>query len=262
MKLSISNIAWNAEQDTEMYLLMKENGFTGLEIAPTRWIEQQPYDYPEKAEQISDVLRKNCGLTISSMQSIWYGRTEMLFGNDEERIALSLHTKKAVNFAGKIGCRNLVFGCPRNRYIPDGMSDEVAVSFFKELGDYAYTHHTVLALEANPVIYNTNYINTTVEAIELIKRVNSPGFLLNLDFGTIIQNRESLKSLTGNETLIHHVHISEPKLCPIQKRYAHLELAALLRKMNYSGFVSIEMGKTEGLAPVIEVMQYVKEIFT
>ena len=36
MNLSISNIAWDKENDEKVYKLMKENGFSGLEIAPTR----------------------------------------------------------------------------------------------------------------------------------------------------------------------------------------------------------------------------------
>lgn len=54
-----------------------------------------------------------------SMQSIWYGRTEKLFGTEEERNLLLDYTKSAVDFAAAIGCKNLVFGCPKNRCIPE-----------------------------------------------------------------------------------------------------------------------------------------------
>lgn len=36
MKLSISNIAWSAEHDAAMYKFLQQEGFSGLEIAPTR----------------------------------------------------------------------------------------------------------------------------------------------------------------------------------------------------------------------------------
>lgn len=261
MKLAVSNIAWSDEQALLLYSKMKNCGFEGIEIAPTRWIAQSPYDFPEKAQRIKCSIERKFGLSVPSMQSIWYGRKENLFGTDEERNVLLWYTKKAIDFAKKIECGNLVFGCPRNRYLPENMLDDAAVPFFKEVGDYAYEHNTVLSVEANPPIYNTNYINTTNEAIELVKRVNSPGFLLNLDLGTIIQNKESLGSLSGNESLIHHIHISEPGLCPIQKREIHLELAELLNNINYSGFVSIEMGKVREFNQILDAMTYVKEIF-
>ena len=44
MKLSISNIAWNAADDAKIYHLMKNYGFDGLEIAPTRILPEMPYD--------------------------------------------------------------------------------------------------------------------------------------------------------------------------------------------------------------------------
>ena len=50
-------------------------------------------------------------------------------------------------------------------------------------------------MEANPPIYHTNFINDTQSAIELIEIVNSKGFRLNLDVGTMIENQESVSTL-------------------------------------------------------------------
>jgi sugar phosphate isomerase/epimerase len=153
-----------------------------------------------------------------------------------------------------------VFGCPRNRNIPNGADDSVAVEFFKVLGDYAYAKGIVIGMEANPVIYNTNFINDTKSAIELIKKVNSKGFKLNLDMGTIVQNGEMLDELVENVSLISHVHISEPGLKPIEKREIHRTLGRILKVGNYNGYISIEMGKT-GLDAIEGAMLYVREIF-
>jgi sugar phosphate isomerase/epimerase len=83
---------------------------------------------------------------------------------------------------------------------------------------------TVIGMEANPPIYNTNYINDTLSALELIKEVNSEGFKLNLDIGTMIENKEPVDELVGNVNMINHVHISEPNLKPIEKMTLHREL--------------------------------------
>ena len=122
------------------------------------------------------------------MQSIWRGKSENIFASDTERRQLAQYTKRAIDFAALIGCGNLVFGCPNNRRT-SGISnvEKISVSFFKEIGDYAWENGTCVALEALPPIYNTNYINTTKQAIELIQKVGSKGFLLNLDVGTMIQ---------------------------------------------------------------------------
>lgn len=261
MKLSISNIAWEEKNDAQVYKWMKQYGFTGLEIAPTRIFPDRPYEKVGEAEAWSKKLLAENGFVVPSMQSIWYGRNEKLFGTEEERNILSTYTREAVDFAEVIGCKNLVFGCPRNRAVPEGGNTEMAVSFFREIGDYASEHGTVIGMEANPPIYNTNYINDTLSALELIHRVDSQGFRLNLDVGTMIQNGEKAEELVGNVKLINHVHISEPGLKTIENRELHCELCRILKEEGYDGFISIEMGKKEDISFIEDVMKYVQEIF-
>lgn len=261
MNRSISNIGWLAEDDLRVYEWMKDMGFSGLEIAPTRIFPSAPYDNVSAARDWAAQIKHEHGFAIPSMQSIWYGRSENVFGSSEERAALIDYTKKAVDFAEAIGCGNLVFGCPRNRSMPEGAKSEDALAFFREIGAYAVAHHCVIALEANPPIYNTNFMNTTEQALEFIQLVDSDGFRLNLDVGTMLENGESVAVLAGKERYINHVHISEPGLKPIEKRSLHMELADLLRTVKYNGFVSIEVGKQERAEALVPMMKYVEEIF-
>lgn len=257
MKLSISNIGWKAEADDFVYAAMKTLGFTGLEIAPTRIFPVSPYDKCSEAS----LWVSSLGFVIPSMQSIWNGRAEQLFGSDEERKYLLEYTKKAVDFASAIGCKNLVFGCPRNRNIPSEGNSSVAVDFFRTIGEYAALHGTVIGMEANPPIYNTNFINTTKSALDLIETVGSPGFLLNLDVGTMVENSENVDVLDGRAHLINHVHISEPGLKLIQKRTLHRELSDYLKSMDYDGYISIEVGTQEDAGKLVDSMEYVRDVF-
>lgn len=261
MRLSISNIAWDKEKDREVYALMLQCSFTGLEIAPTRIFPDSPYDKLEEAHAWAKELKDRYGFLVSSMQSIWFGRQEKLFGTEKERKILIDYTKKAIDFAAAVNCKNLVFGCPKNRVIPDNMDWQLGVNFFKLLGDYADERGTVIGIEANPPIYHTNYINDTASALKLIEEVNSPGILLNLDVGTMIQNGEAVDLLQGRVRYVNHVHISEPGLKPVEKRALHERLKDILSAENYQGFISIEMGKTKGLCELIDAMKYVKEVF-
>lgn len=260
MKLSVSNIAWTKEYDEEMYAFLATEKVEGVEIAPTRIFPEAPYENRE-ANVFAGRLKKEYGLVIPSMQSIWFGRSENLFASVEERKALLEYTKKAIDFAAAVGCKNLVFGCPRNRAYADGCDLAVAIPFFEELGDYAYSKNTVLAMEANPPIYNTNYCNTTPEAVELIKTVSSKGFLLNLDVGTMIQNEEDIHVAEAAREWIHHVHISEPGLAMVAHRDLHKELAGLLRETAYEGFVSLEVKTQENIQDVKDAMHYLQDVF-
>ena len=264
MKFAISNIVWGAEADKAIYQVMKNLSFNGLEVAPTRVIPENPYDHLSYAKVWKDKMKKDYNFSIPSMQSIWYGKQEKIFGTDEERSILLDYTKKAIDFAAAIGCRNMVFGCPRNRNVPDMMNfqqaEKIAISFFKELGDYAFEKGTIISMEANPPIYNTNFINNTASAIVLVKAVASEGFKVNLDVGTMIENGESILRLKNEISLINHVHISEPGLKPIVKRRLHGELIDLLNDEKYEGYISIEMGKQDDVKCIEDTMIYVRDL--
>lgn len=260
MKLSISNIAWDNKYDEQMYHYLKDNHISGIEIAPTRIFQERPYEHLEAAQKFSQNLQDNYNLTVSSIQSIWYGRAERLFGSEEERLSLLNYSKKAVCFAQALGCKNLVFGCPKNRRLLEASDYDTALSFFYELGEYAAKKNTVLSMEANPTIYNTNFINTTEEAIKIIKHVSSPGFKLNLDLGTMIYNQEKLEVLFDHLDFINHIHISEPHLDLIQKRSIHGNLKNLLTG-RYEHYISAEIGKQKELANIYNVITYMKEVF-
>lgn len=261
MKLSISNIAWSAEHDTEMYQYLHEVGFQGLEIAPTRIFPENPYDKLSEAKDWAYQLKEEYSLEIPSMQSIWYGHQEKIFGSKDERKVLIDYTKKAVDFAEVIGCKNLVFGNPRNRDTDDILGNySIAIDFFREIGDYAVEHSTTIAIEANPPIYNTRFINRTEQAVELAYKCESAGIKVNVDLGTIINNEEDINYLKQIPEFINHVHISEPGLLPIEKRELHDELFSILIRAGYDKYVSIEMGNKVDLEGVKNIVNYVNHM--
>jgi len=265
MKLSISNIGWTPDNDKAVYDYIKSMGYQGLEIAPTRVVAGNPYEDLSRALAWKEEMDATYGFEFPSIQSMWFGHNEKIFASLEEREFLLEYTKKAIDFASVVKCPNIVFGCPRHRAIPEGMSmeeaDKIIVPFFKEISDYAYENGTIIALEANPAIYNTNLMNTTKEAIEMISKVDSKGCMLNLDFGTIIENGEKVSDLKGYVNLINHVHISEPFLNPIVARESHKELKDVLELEGYGGYISIEMGSKNEVKTVYESIDYVKGVF-
>lgn len=258
MKLSISNIAWENENDSVMYNEMKKLGYLSLEIAPTRIFPFNPYNKLKDAKKWSEQLRESYSISICSLQSIWYGRKEQIFNSQREREILVEYTKRAIEFAKVVGASNLVFGCPQNRITKSVDDIKVSLDFFSRIADYAYSCETVLALEANPVIYNTNFINTTQEALELIKAVNHRGFMLNLDLGTMIFNQEKTEQIKKEFKYVNHIHISEPGLIPLEKNPLLLEIRTIMEENRYNKFISIEM--KNGLKPrdIVSIMNDVK----
>lgn len=261
MKLSISNIAWDSANDSTAYKAMKDLGFSGLEIAPTKIFGTAPYEDLEASKKWAAKIATEEHFEIPSMQSIWYGRKENIFAGDADKEALIAYTKKAIDFAQSVNCRNLVFGCPKNRSTSRESDYTTAIDFFHEIGDYAFSKGTCIGMEANPTIYGTNFINDTPSALKLIDDVNSKGFRLNLDIGTMIENGESAEILEGRCDFINHVHISEPYLKPIQERDLHKKLAKILHEIDYGNYISIEMGKIDDFTQVQKIMEYIRGIF-
>lgn len=112
LKLAISNIAWDKADDEAVYAAMQQNGFTGLEIAPTRIFPEYPYENLTGAALFGGYLLNRWGFHVPSMQSIWYGQTGNIFDPVQAEELLD-YTAEAFQFAHTINCPSLVFGCPK-----------------------------------------------------------------------------------------------------------------------------------------------------
>ena len=261
-KLSVSNIAWGEEADDEVYRKLTNEGFSAIEIAPTRLITHKPYD-PENillAVAIVGKIREQWGFSICSTQSIWYGITQKIFGTIEERDFLYRYTCSALDFAAAVGCCHVVFGSPKNRVISDSSHRSIGEVFFTACAEYAAMKNVVIGIEANPSSYGTNYLNTTYEALELVQAIGSPFLKINLDLGTILSNQENLNDLSGKVSYISHVHISEPFLAPVIARNEHFLLRQLLNDEGYQGFISLEM-KNSGKEELFRSIEVVAKAF-
>lgn len=260
MKLSISNIAWSAEHDADMYEFLQREGFTGLEIAPTRIFPSLPYEHVSEARDWAAQLKETYCLTISSMQSIWYGRQEKMFGDNADRKALIDYTRKACEFAKTINCKNIVFGNPRNRETTDIAGDyPVAIDFFHTIGEIALENNTIIAIEPNPTIYNTHFINYTEQAVEMVYKADSKGLKVNYDLGTVIENKEDINYISLISEYINHIHISEPYLASISETHRDLHLVLIDFATKHEDiFVSVEMVNKVEIEKVKEIAEYIK----
>lgn len=259
-RLAASNIGWGSEDDDEVYGLLAQKGYEGLEVAPTLLFPERPYDRLANANTLAEELMTRYGLSVCSIQSIWYGRNESIYDEDGAE-ALLRYTEEACGFAEAIGARNLVFGCPKNRNVPDGHRIEESWEFIAACASTAASHGATFALEANPTIYGTNMMNSTPDAIDVLREVGAPaGLSVNLDFGTVIANGEGMDDIRRAMPFVSHVHVSEPRLVPIERRKEHEALRNVLEETQYDGWVSIEMGRTD-IGTLANVMSYVMSVF-
>lgn len=252
MILAASNIAWWYEERLAAYDLMQAQGLKGLEIAPGLFFSQAADPFAPDEETAALALREigARGLSLVSMQSLLFGVAgAALFGETDAQALFERGMNRAVDLAGRFGIPNLVFGSPTQRQIPPTLPRQVAwdqaVMVFRRLGDRAQQAGTVIAMEANPVAYGTNFLNTLDEVLDFVAQVGHPAIGLNLDLGAMHMNGTH-DTVVGRLAEIGphllHVHVSEPDLSPAPRDVATLEpVLTALKAQGYRRAVSIEM---------------------
>lgn len=251
---AVSNIAWRAEEADAAYALLRAHGVTGLEIAPALFLDgaEDPFEPDEETLRRAVDRMRTAGLRLVSMQSLLFGvEGAALFGDLGEQARFVTGMERAIGLAGRLGIPNLVFGSPKQRIVPEHMTQEdalgLAAEVFTRLGDRARTAGTTLSLEANPTLYGTNFLTDTPEAAALVARIDHPAIGLVLDLGTMHVNTAFARPDPLPDTVLHrvtHVHVSEPALAPAPAATA--PLAAVLSRLagsGYTGAVSIEMAR-------------------
>ncbi|WP_406701278.1 sugar phosphate isomerase/epimerase family protein [Singulisphaera sp. Ch08] len=260
MRLAVSNIAWPSGADADAAKILADHGAEGVEIAPTK-VWPRPLDADE-----SDVLayRKTWeqrGLRVVALQALLFGRPDLvLFGDGAVHRQTIDYLKGMIDLASALGAGALVFGSPKNRLIGDRPREEadvIATAIFRELGDYAANSGTAFCIEANPAAYGCDFVTSTVEAAELVARVDSEGFGLHLDTGGMtLSGEDPVQTVVGLTPRCRHFHASEPHLAPVGRGGAdHPAFRTALRAVQYEGWVSIEMKEAVTVGAWLETLR-------
>ena len=245
LRLAVSNLAWEPDQDDKIAELLWSEHITGVEIAPTKW-RARPLE--ATAADVAAYRRawENRGLTIVSLQSLLFGRPDLqLFGDATVRRAMLDYLRGMVDLAAALGAGVLVLGSPKNRLRGElSLLDAMAIArdFLGELGEHAHRLGTAVCLEANPPEYGGDFITTTAEAVDLCRAIDHPGIRVNADLGGMTLSGEDLEqSLVSAGPYLGHVHASEPQLAELGAAANHAVASNALRKLGYGRWVSIEM---------------------
>jgi len=219
MRISISNIAWDKEEDENVSQLLCKYNIDAIDIAPSKYFS----DFSNT--DIKDITKirnwwGDRGVEIIGMQSLLYGTNGLnLFGSCDVQKYMLKHLEGVCRVANYLDARRLVFGSPRNRDCT-GLSNkrafEIAIIFFQKLAKIAQKYNVVVCLEPNPTCYGSNFMTTSEETAEVVKGVNHPSIKMQLDTGAIAINGENPFQVCREfSSLIGHVHLSDPNLTPL-----------------------------------------------
>ena len=115
MKLLISNLAWNFDENQKILSLLKKNKIENLEFAPSLLLQKNL-----KNKNLIDTKKfwLTGNVKLYSMQSILYGVNNcFIFGNKKQRSNFIKEIFKKIDLAKKLGIKVIVFGSPINKKI-------------------------------------------------------------------------------------------------------------------------------------------------
>lgn len=246
MRLAISNIAWDVVEDEEVVALLQKYQVDAIDIAPGKY-------FPDPMNvSSSDIFRVkdwwgNHGIEITGMQALLFGTQGLnVFGSAQSQQAMLSHLAGVCRIAAGLKATRLVFGSPRNRDC-SGLNEqetiEIALSFFRQLGDIAQIHDVIICLEPNPTHYGANFMTTTAETAHMVELIQHPAIKMQFDTGAMILNQENISEILPKYShLIGHIHISEAELLPIGTgNTQHNAIHNVLQQCLPAHVVTIEM---------------------
>lgn len=263
MRISISNIAWDVREDAQVIDLLRNYNVNAIDIAPGKYFPD-PIQATDKEIFAVKNNWNSKGIDIVGMQSLLFGTQGLnVFSCAEIQTKMLHHLKAVCRIASGLGIKSLVFGSPKNRDrhdLNDLQTMEVAVSFFRRLGDIAKDYGVIICLEPNPRCYGANFMTTSIDTSRVVREVGHDNIKMQLDIGAITINDESIHEVLARDSdIIGHIHLSEPDLKPLgQDNTNHKMIAEKLSENFSNSLATIEMLATTEIPHLSSIEQSLK----
>ena len=249
MRIAISNIAWDVDEDSAVADLLGAHGIDAIDVAPGKYFPDPALATDAEIAVVRDWWAAR-GMSITGMQALLFGTVGLNVFGDEASVTALLERLGAVcRIGGGLGATRLVFGSPKNRD-RSGLADDVVVAialeFFTRLGDLAESAGVVVCLEPNPPAYGANFMTTSLETAAVVRAVGHRAIRMQLDTGAITMNGEDVDVVVRDcAEIIGHIHASEPNLLPLGEGGCdHERAGAVVARTIRDRVVTIEMVAT------------------
>ncbi len=241
-KILLSNLAWHQSEEADLLPFFASSSLRAIEIAPTMiWSDL----YQVKKQELIDYKMRwaDWGIEILSAQAILFGKEHLQpFKSKKDADNTIEYIGHVFELLAELGVTNTVFGSPKVRKL-NGLDQthiyEILNYFFEKLAQAAKKHSLVVSIEPAAKQYGAEFLNTSVEVLNLLKSLDHKSLKINLDVGNAMLEGENLELLLpGNHSWIGQAQISRPFLEPIVESLNLMD--ELLVKSIGSYSVSIE----------------------
>lgn len=212
-KLSVSNLAWPADDEAWCLSVLRDNQIHGIEIAPYKTFGSWGNIDNGSCTNLRDYYREN-GLVISSFQAITYGLNGLsIIGAKNEVKAFESHMCNISNNLSMLGAEVAVLGSPGLRSFTD-YNNEKLTDLFQTIARCYEKNGVTLVIEAVPEYYGCGWLNKIQDSIEFVLKVNSSSFQVHLDTACQYLSGETDYILKHPEIVSKaaHAHISNVDL--------------------------------------------------
>lgn len=170
-----------------------------------------------------------------------------LYGDGADLDAIAAYCETGFSRAAQLGGQVAVFGSGGARAIPEGMTEEEALTQLCRVltvcGDVAARHGMRIAIEPLRAA-ETNVINLVSEGAALCRRVNHPAVKLLVDFYHFYCGEEPMSHLTDAADVLIHAHLARPNVDRMMPKEEDRETVALWAKTllatGYDARISLE----------------------
>jgi sugar phosphate isomerase/epimerase len=269
MKFAVCNEIYQGWKIEDTLAHAARLGYAGLEIAPFT-LANSVNDIPAAGRRrIRDLAARN-NIAIVGLHWLLV-KPEGLYLNHTDA-AIRERTAKyfcdLVDCCADFGGTIMVVGSPKQRNTLPGVSRQQAwdwtAATFRDPVKRAEDRGVTICFEPLAPA-ETNFINTAAEAIEFTKPFNSPRFKIIIDVKAMCSESKPIPQII-RESWPHfaHFHANDSNLKgPGFGEVDFKPIAATLKELGYTGFVSVEVFKFEEGPEVIagKSIEYLRRVF-
>jgi sugar phosphate isomerase/epimerase len=221
-------------------------GYTGLEVAP---FTLAPRITDVSAARRRELRRQaeECGVQIIGLHWL-LAKTEGLHLTSPDEATRRRTAEYLVELARccrDLGGELMVFGSPAQRRIPAGATREQATEFavdtFRRAATgFAETGVTLCLEPLSPP--EADFINTALETVAILERLDHPNFALHLDVKAMATDGPAPELIRRYANRTRHFHANDPnRRGPGFGETDFVPIFRALRESGYAGWVSVEV---------------------
>lgn len=248
MRFALCNEMFGEMDWPQALEITKACGYSGWEIAPFT-LGGSPTELNSSERQKIARTVTSAGIEVIGLHWL-LAKTQgyHLTTNDVEvRFRTADYLGKLTKLCRDLGGSLMVLGSPLQRnYSPEQMNHDQAcsnaITVLEQLLPTLEQHQVTLALEPlGPV--EGNFWNHASQAVEVIKRLDSPWIRLHLDVKAMSTEGQPIDQIIReNAKWMHHFHANDPNLLgPGMGNVEMNPIFQALKDVDYQGWVSVEV---------------------